>query len=132
MYHLGPHGSSMMSLVPLYPPAFGSVIPRVVCILKVTCYLKKSYCGFTPHGCTPERGRQKKSLPVRLLGRTFSEAHFLIPVYISLTTASTREAGKVGKLNFSSDFQWKYKNMVSLLYINEFHSNSTFISPICS
>lgn len=98
MYHLGPHGSSMMSLVPLYPPAFGSVIPRVVCILKVTCYLKKRYCGFTPHGCTPERERQKKSLPVRLLGRTFSEAHFLIPIYISLTTTSTREAGKVSRV----------------------------------
>lgn len=67
MYHLGLHGSSLMSSVPLCPPAFGSVILRVIFMLKVTWYLKKSYCGFTYPGCTPERGRQKKSLPVRLL-----------------------------------------------------------------
>ena len=45
-----------------------------------------------------ERGRQKKSLPVRLLGRTFSGAYFLIPIYISLTATSTREAGKVSRV----------------------------------
>ena len=45
-----------------------------------------------------ERGRQKKSLPVRLLGRTFSGACFLIPIYISLTATSTREAGKVSRV----------------------------------
>lgn len=27
MYHLGPHGSSMMSLVPLYPPALALLFP---------------------------------------------------------------------------------------------------------
>lgn len=97
MYHLGLHGSSMRSSVPLCPPAFGSVILRVIFILKVTWYLKKSYCSFTYPGCTPERGRQKKSLPVRLLGR-ISAVRFLIPIYIPLTATSTREAGKVSRV----------------------------------
>lgn len=84
MYHLGPHGQfyDVIGASP-YPPAFGSVIPRVVCILKVTCYLKKVLWLHSSWLHSRKRGRQKKSLPVDCL-EELSQAHFLIPIYISL------------------------------------------------
>lgn len=52
-----------------------------------------------------QKGEGKRGpCQLRLLGRTFSEAHFLIPVYILLTTTSTRGAGKLSRVFGLVDF----------------------------